>query len=79
MPGLVPDTPPHVIAGLDITGLGYLDKVTSPTPIREFRDKLRAAGPFGPDTEITWQPTPEEGDVVRTFRIVVTLKEPLTL
>ncbi|MFH0909208.1 MAG: type IV pilus assembly protein PilM [bacterium] len=67
------------ITAIDLAGYGYLDKVKSPTPIREFRDAIRAVGPFGADTEITWQPTPEEGDVVRTFKILVTLKEPLAL
>jgi len=71
--------PAGSIKAIELAGYGYLDKVTSPTPIREFRDAIRAAGPFGADTEITWQPTPEEGDVARTFKILVTLKEPLAL
>jgi hypothetical protein len=77
-PGGTP-TPVGSITAIELTGYGYLDKVTSPTPIREFRDAIRTAGPFGADTEITLIPTPEEGDVARTFKMHVTLKEPLAL
>jgi hypothetical protein len=67
------------VVGVMITGVGYLDEVTSPTLIREFRDKLRAAGSFSDQTDITWQPTPESDEFVRPFQIQVKLKEPMQL
>jgi type IV pilus assembly protein PilM len=67
------------VTGLEITGVGYLDRVESPNLIREFRDKLRASPLFAPETEITWIPTPESDDFARPFRLRVILKQPLSL
>ncbi|HMP75899.1 MAG TPA: type IV pilus assembly protein PilM [Kiritimatiellia bacterium] len=74
---VAPDAaPPGTLVGLEIEGVGYLDKITSATPIRDFRDRLRAAELFDPATEITWLPTPASDQYVRQFKIVVKLKEP---
>ncbi len=75
--GVAPsDVAPGTLTALDIEGVGYLDKVTSATPIRDFRDRLRASDRFTPQTEITWQPTPASDQFVRQFKIRVVLKEP---
>lgn len=70
------DIAPGSLTALDIEGVGYLDKVTSATPIRDYRDQLRASESFSPQTEITWQPTPAVDQFVRQFKIRVVLKEP---
>lgn len=73
-----PDAPPPgTLLGLDIEGVGYLDKITSATPIREYRDHLRESALFAPATEITWLPTPSPDQFVRRFKINVVLKEPV--
>jgi hypothetical protein len=70
------DIPVGALFAIDVEGMGYLDKVTSATPIRDYRDRLRAAAPFSPSTEITWLPTPAADQYVRQFKIRVVLKEP---
>jgi type IV pilus assembly protein PilM len=70
------DAPVGALIAIDIEGMGYLDKVTSATPIRDYRDRLRAAAPFSPSTEITWLPTPPADQYVRQFKIRAVLKEP---
>jgi hypothetical protein len=71
--------PPGALTAIEISGLGYQDKITSATPIREFRDRLRASEFFAPSTEITWLPTPGQESVVREFKIIVVLKQPITV
>ncbi|MCS6771280.1 MAG: type IV pilus assembly protein PilM [Kiritimatiellae bacterium] len=71
------DAPPGALLAIDIEGVGYLDVVKSATPIREFRDRLRALDWVAPSTEITWLPTPASDLFVRQFKIRVALKEPL--
>ncbi len=65
------------IKSIEIAGLGYRDKVTSGSPIRDFRDKLRASPAFAPETDIIWQPAPGADDAVIQFKISVVLKQPL--
>ncbi len=72
----ISDAPVGALIALDIDGAGYLDKITSATPIRDFRDRLREAAPFTTSTEITWLPTPPADQYVRQFKIRVFLKEP---
>ncbi len=69
--------PPGTLVSIDVEGAGYLDKVTSATPIREYRDKLREAKLFSPATEITWLPNPAQDQYVRRFKINIVLKEPV--
>lgn len=71
------DLPPGTLQAIDIEGMGYLDKITSATPIREYRDALRDSPLFSPATEITWLPTPAPDQYVRRFKLNVVLKEPI--
>jgi Tfp pilus assembly protein PilN len=79
MPPPVPGQAPEAagIRSIEIAGLGYRDKVTSGSPIRDFRDKLRASPAFGPETDIIWQPAPGADDAVIQYKISVVLKKPL--
>ena len=62
---------------VELMGLAYVDKVTGPGPIREFRDALRESPLFSDETEITWSPSPGPGDFTREYKIVAVLEEPL--
>jgi len=66
------------IQSVEISGLGYRDKVTSESPIRDFRDRLRQSELFGPETDIIWQPAPAPDDFVIQYRIEVKLKQPIS-
>lgn len=78
MPPPSPDSPaPGHVISIDLEGLGYLDKITSATPIREYRDALRESPLFDAATEITWLPTPAPDQFVRRFKLNVVLKEPI--
>lgn len=68
---------PGTLLGVDIEGVGYLDKITSAGPISDYRNKLRESSLFSPETEITWLPTPAQGEYIRRFKINVRLKEPV--
>ena len=75
------DGQPPASGGLEyveISGLGYVDKVTSES-ILEFRDRLRKSPGFAPETEITWQPAPAPDDCVIQFKIRIALKNPLNV
>lgn len=78
--GTAPDGQPIPggVKYVEIAGLGYVDKVTSES-ILEFRDRLRSAPGFAPETEITWQPAPTPDDYVIQFKIRVALKNPLSV
>jgi len=71
-----PQAPAQGVTKVEISGLGYRDKVTSAN-IRDFRDKLRAASLFAPDTDIIWQPAPGQDDYVIQFKILISLKAAL--
>jgi type IV pilus assembly protein PilM len=73
-------TAPGSVSKIEISGFGFIDKVASGQPIINFRDRLRQSPLFdsGTGTEITWQPSPAAEDTVREFKIVVTLKQPIT-
>jgi type IV pilus assembly protein PilM len=77
--GAVPSETVGAVIRIEISGMGYLDKITSATPIREFRDKLRTSASFGETTDITWLPTPGPDQYVREFKIVIVLKKPITV
>ncbi len=64
---------------IEISGLGYLDKVESAVPIRTFRDALRASPYFKDGTEITHLPAPNPNAFVREFRIMLELEDPIRL
>ncbi len=74
-----PPPPDGSVIRLEISGLGYVDRVTSATPIQDFRNKLRDSEYFSADTEVSWLPQPAQDDVVRKFSITVVLEKPLTI
>ncbi|MFH1026497.1 MAG: hypothetical protein V1791_00695, partial [Pseudomonadota bacterium] len=67
---------PAGLKSIEISGLGYRDKVTSGS-IRDFRDKLRNTDLFAPGTDIIWQPAPAPDDFVIQFKILIVLKQPM--
>ncbi|MBU0679782.1 MAG: type IV pilus assembly protein PilM [Verrucomicrobia bacterium] len=70
---------PKVLSKIEISGLGYIDKIESANPILAFRDSLRQSDFFSEETEIRWQPAPGPDDVVREFKILLVLAEPIAL
>lgn len=62
---------------LEVSGVGYLDKVADAQPIRAFRDTLRESPYFGDLTEIRRQPSPQPGSYLREFELDVVLENPL--
>ena len=68
-----------IVRRIELTGMGYLDKVPDSSPVRAFRDALRKSRFFTEETEITWQPAPVTGDFIRRFKIEAVLKEPIQL
>ena len=72
-----PPPPPDAVTAVEVTGLGYRDKMTSGSAILGFRDKLRMSPLFAKETEIKWQPSPGAEDNVLEFKILVVLKNPL--
>ncbi len=73
-----PDTLPGAVSKIELSGYGYIDKVPNSRTIIAFRDNLRKNEKFNAAaTEITWQPAPEPGAVVREFKIILALKEPM--
>jgi Tfp pilus assembly protein PilN len=74
------DAPVEVISAIEISGMGYLDKVKSALPILEFRDRLRESEYFNQEqTEILLQPAPRPEDFAREFKILIVLEQPLKL
>jgi Tfp pilus assembly protein PilN len=71
---------PGVVSKIELSGFGYIDKVASGQPIINFRDQLRNSALFdnGAGTDITWSPSPAADDFVREFKLMVTLKQPIT-
>jgi len=68
-----------LITAIEISGMGYRDKITSGTMIRDFRDILRTQAAFSDETDIIWQPTPAPEDLVIQFKILLTLEEPIKI
>lgn len=78
-PGMPPG--PAVLQGVEISGMGYRDKIASGSVVTDYRDKLRQSPSFASTeaTDVVWQPTPAPDDFVMQFRIRVALKEPLDI
>jgi len=70
---------PNTIRALEISGFAYRDKSPGDTAAREFRDRLRKAPAFSPETEITWSPVPDPGAFIMEFRMRAVFKEPIRL
>ncbi len=67
--------PAGSVVRVEISGMGYRDKVVSTAPIIDFRDKLRASPLF--DEKTDFRLLPDAGQYVREFTIAVELREPL--
>jgi len=83
LPGETPSTeaPPTgtLVAGIEIEGMGYLDRIGSSEKIGEFRDLLRASPSFSNQTEISWQPPVRPGASTLEFKILARLEAPQEL
>ncbi|HQQ60696.1 MAG TPA: hypothetical protein PKU89_05085, partial [Kiritimatiellia bacterium] len=66
-------------AGLEIEGMGYLDRIKSSEEIGRFRDKLRESAWFSDKSEIVWQPPARPDAATLEFKILAVLKEPQEL
>lgn len=63
---------------IEITGVGYEDKVPDWESVRAFRDSLKSSEFFDDEgTEITEQRPPQVGEPTRQFKIKIELAEPL--
>jgi cell division protein FtsB len=71
--------PPTTLAGLEIEGMGYLDRIKSSEEIGRFRDKLRESAWFSDKSEIVWQPPARPDAATLEFKILAVLKEPQEL
>ncbi len=72
---------PGSVTKLELSGYGYMDRAADGRPIIVFRDNLRKSEWFDATngTEITWQPSPAPDAVVREFKVIATLKQPIIL
>ena len=68
-----------LITGLEIEGMGYLDKVKTSDKITEFRNKLRESELFSDKTEIVWQPPVRPDAPTLEFKILAVLEAPQEL
>jgi hypothetical protein len=66
-----------MITKLQVSGVGYLDKVASAQPIQDFRNRLRESEWFSDRTEISRQPSPQKGDYLREYDLVIVLERPI--
>jgi type IV pilus assembly protein PilM len=69
----------NFVAGIEIEGMGYLDKIKSSEAISLFRDKLRESKPFSDLTEISWQPPARPDASTLEFKILARLEAPQEL
>lgn len=67
------------VAGIEIEGMGYLDRIKSSEAIGAFRDKLRASALFSDQTEIVWQPPARPDASMLEFKILAVLEAPQEL
>ena len=71
--------PANRIVGIEIDGIGYMDKIKSSEAISQFRDKLRESGLFSDKTEIVWQPPARPDASTMEFKILAVLEAPKEL
>jgi len=75
-----PAAPPaDRIAGIEIEGMGYLDKIKSSDVIGQYRDRLRESELFSDQTEIVWQPPARPDASTLEFKILAVLEAPREL
>ncbi len=70
---------PTAVVGIEIEGMGYLDKIKSSEAIGKFRDQLRASPWFSDQTEIVWQPPARPEASTLEFKILAVLEAPQEL
>ncbi len=70
---------PGSVIRLEITGVGYKDKVTEPAPIIEFRDRLRKSPSFGEQSDFLRLSAPSADQYLREFKLNLLLKKPLNV
>ncbi len=71
--------PANVVAGIEIEGIGYLDRVKSSDAVDKYRDQLRESKWFSDKTEIIWQPPTRPEASTLEFKILAVLEEPQEL
>ncbi|NCA82345.1 MAG: type IV pilus assembly protein PilM [Opitutae bacterium] len=69
----------NAVAGIEIEGMGYLDKIKSSEAIGQFRDRLRESQLFSDKTEIIWQPPARPDASTLEFKILAVLEAPQEL
>lgn len=67
------------VVGIEIEGMGYLDKIKSSEAISQFRDRIRATELFSEKTEIVWQPPARPDASTLEFKILAVLEAPQEL
>jgi type IV pilus assembly protein PilM len=71
--------PANRIVGIEIEGMGYLDKIKSSDVIGQYRDQLRESSLFSDGTEIVWQPPARPDASTLEFKILAVLEAPREL
>ena len=71
--------PSGSVAGIEIEGMGYLDKIKTSDVIGQYRDKLRESALFSDKTEIVWQPPARSDASTLEFKILAVLEAPQEL
>ena len=71
--------PANRIVGIEIEGMGYLDRIKSSEAICHFRDKLRESSWFSDQTEVVWQPPARPEASTLEFKILAVLEAPQEL
>lgn len=74
-----PAAPPNVVVGIEIEGMGYLDRIKSSEAIGKYRDQLRESKWFSDKTEIVWQPPARPESSTLEFKILAILEAPQEL
>jgi type IV pilus assembly protein PilM len=69
----------QTVVGIEIEGMGYLDKIKSSDAIGNFRDQLRQSKWFSDKTEIVWQPPARPEASTLEFKILAVLEAPQEL
>ncbi|HAL91726.1 MAG TPA: hypothetical protein DCM68_01720 [Verrucomicrobia bacterium] len=70
---------PNVVVGLEIEGMGYLDRIKTSDAIGNYRDQLRESKWFSDKTEIVWQPPARPDASTLEFKILAVLEAPQEL
>lgn len=69
----------NAVVGIEIEGMGYLDRIKSSEAIGRYRDQLRESKWFSDKTEIVWQPPARPEASTLEFKILAILEAPQEL